>query len=156
MDNTEKIVRHLEMIQRYTIRYGIYSFLVKGVSLLLVIVSNVLLAALVIVGFLEGNSTPDEKSFIVPVGIVLFLIVLGFWLLDAYFLQGERLFRHHYNTVRKQSDTDFDMYVNQYTNRPKGNFASAFFSVTLLLFYTIELIFALFLPFVILFSDFWY
>lgn len=144
------------MIQRYTIRYGIYSFLVKGVSLLLVIVSNVLLAALVIVGFLEGNSTPDEKSFIVPVGIVLFLIVLGFWLLDAYFLQGERLFRHHYNTVRKQSDTDFDMYVNQYTNRPKGNFASAFFSVTLLLFYTIELIFALFLPFVILFSDFWY
>ena len=155
MDNTEKIVRHLEMIQRYIIRYGIYSFLAKGASLLLVIVSNVLLAALVIVGFLEGNSTPDEKPFTVPVGIVLFLIVLGFWFLDAYFLQGERLFRHHYDTVRKQSDTDFDMYVSQYTDRPKGNFASAFFSITLLLFYIIELIFALFLPFTILFSDFW-
>lgn len=156
MNSTEKVVKHLEMIQRYIIRYGFYSLLTKGGSLLLVITSQVLLATLVFVGFLDNNSTRDEISLVYPVGIVIIIIVLGFWLLDAYFLQGERLFRHHYDTVRQQSDTDLNMYVSIYKNRPKGNYVSAFFSVTLMLFYTIELIFALFIPVVILFSDIWH
>ena len=155
MNSTEKVVRHLEMIQRYIIRYGFYSLLTKGGSLLLVITSQVLLATLVFVGFLGDTWTPDEVSFVYPVGIVIIIIVLGFWLLDAYFLQGERLFRHHYDMVRQQNDTDLNMYVTQYKSRPKGDYASAFFSVILMLFYTIELIFALFIPVVILFSDIW-
>ncbi len=147
MNSTEKVVKHLEMIQRYIIRYGFYSLLTKGGSLLLVITSQVLLVTLVFV------DVSAEIAFIFAVGTVLsiLIIVLGFWLLDAYFLQGERLFRHHYDTVRQQSDTDLNMYVSIYKNRPKGNYASAFFSVTLMLFYTIELIFALFIPTVILF-----
>ena len=154
MNSTEKVVRHLEMIQRYIIRYGFYSLLTKGGSLLLVITSQVLLATLVYVGFLNNTHAPEEKSFVFPVGLVLFIIISGFWLLDAYFLQGERLFRHHYDTVRQQNDTDLNMYVTQYKSRPKGDYVSAFFSVTLILFYTIELTFALFIPVVILFSYF--
>lgn len=104
--------------------------------------------------FHHDTTVPGEISFIFAVGAVLFIIVLGFWLLDAYFLQGERLFRHHYDMVRQQNDTDLNMYVTQYKSRPKGDYVSAFFSVTLMLFYTIELIFALFIPVVILFSYF--
>lgn len=155
MNSTEKVIKHLEMIQRYIIRYGFYSMLAKGGSLLLVITSQVLLATLVFVGFLNNSWTPDEISLVYPIGIVIIIIVMGFWLLDAYFLQGERLFRHHYDTVRQQNDTDFNMYVAIYKSRPKGDYASAFFSVPLMLFYTIELIFALFIPVVILYSDFW-
>lgn len=156
MNSTEKVVKHLEMIQRYIIRYGFYSLLTKGGSLLLVITSQVLLATLVFVGFLGDNYTPDEKSLVYPIGIVVIIIVLGFWFLDAYFLQGERLFRHHYDTIRQQSDTDFNMYVSIYKDRPKGDYASALFSTTLFLFYFIELVFALFIPIVILFSDIWH
>ncbi len=155
MNNTEKVVKHLEMIQRYIIRYGFYSMLTKGGSLLLVITSQVLLATLVFVGFLGNNYAPDEITLVYPVGIVIIFIVLGFWVLDAYLLQGERLFRHHYDAFRQQDDTDFNMYVTQYKSRPKGGHASAFFSVTLMLFYTLELIFSLFIPAVIVFSDIW-
>ena len=146
MDTTEKVVKHLEMIQKYIIRYGLYSLFTKGFSLLLVITTQFLILTIV---FLEY---PHESSFLFTVVAVLLIIILGFWLLDAYFLQGERLFRHHYDTIRQQSDTDLNMYVSIYKDRPKGNYASAFFSITLMLFYTIEFIFALFIPVVFLFS----
>ena len=148
MNSTEKVVSHLKMIQRYIIRYGFYSMLTKGSSLLLVITSQVLLATLVYVESFDHVIVPGERSFLFAIGAVLFVIIMGFWFLDAYFLQGERLFRHHYDTVRQQSDTDFNMYVSIYRDSPKGNYASAFLSVTLKLFYTIELIFALFIPIV--------
>ena len=154
MNSTEKVVKHLEMIQRYIIRYGFYSMLTKGGSLLLVITSQVLLATFVFFSIYHNIDVAVVMSVAFAVCAVVFLIVFGFWLLDAYFLQGERLFRHHYDTVRQQDDTDLNMYVSIYKSRPKGNFASAFFSVTLMLFYSIELIFALFIPVVILFSVF--
>ena len=154
MNSTEKVIKHLEMIQRYIIRYGFYSMLTKGSSLLLVITSQVLLATFVFFSIYHDIDVAVVMSVAFAVGAVVFLIVFGFWLLDAYFLQGERLFRHHYDTVRQQDDTDLNMYVSTYKSRPKGNFASAFFSVTLMLFYSIELIFALFIPVVILFSVF--
>lgn len=146
MDSTEKVVTHLEMIQKYIIRYGLYSLFIKSCSLLLVITTQTLILTIV---FLEY---PMEIPFLFAVGAVLLIIILGFWLLDAYFLQGERLYRHHYDTIRQQSDTDLNMYVSIYKDRPKGNYASAFFSFTLMLFYTIELIFALFIPVIFLSS----
>lgn len=153
MNNTEKVVKHLEMIQQYIIRYGIYSLFTKAVSLVLVITSQVLLATLVYADTsFDHQIVPGERLFIYAVSAVLFITVLGFWLLDAYFLQGERLFRHHYDSVRQQDDTDLNMYVAIYKSRPKGEFPSAFFSITLMLFYTIELIFALFIPFVFFFD----
>ena len=154
MNSTEKVVKHLEMIQRYIIRYGFYSMLTKGSSLLLVITSQVLLMTFVFISGYYDIGVPTVMSVAIAVGALLFAIVFGFWLLDAYFLQGERLFRHHYDTVRQQDDTDLNMYAATYKSRPKGNFASAFFSVTLMLFYSLELIFALFIPVVILFSAF--
>ncbi len=146
MNSTEKVVKHLEMIQRYIIRYGFYSMLTKGGSLLLVIASQVLLATFVFFIIHHNIAATDVMPVVLAVGAVLFVIVLGFWVLDAYLLQGERLFRHHYDAVRQQDDTDFNMYVTQYKSRPKGGHASAFFSVTLILFYAIELIFVLFIP----------
>ena len=154
MHNTEKVIKHLEMIQRYIIRYGFYSFMIKGGSLLLVITAQVLLATLVYAeSSFDHQIVPGERSFISAVAVVLFAIVTAFWLLDAYFLQGERLFRHHYDTVRQQDNTDLNMYVSIYKTRPKGDYASAFFSVTLMLFYAIEIIFALFIPIVIILVD---
>ena len=63
MNSTEKVVKHLEMIQRYIIRYGMYCLFTKAGSLVLVITSQVLLATLVFVGFLDNTWTPDEKFF---------------------------------------------------------------------------------------------
>ena len=102
---------------------------------------------------LDGTIYPGERSFVWIVIIGLIVIVLGFRLLNAYVVQGERLFRFHYDKVRQQSDTDFNMYVTEYKNKPKGKFASAFFSFSLRLFYTIELIFALFIPTLFLLSN---
>ncbi len=150
MNNTEKVVKHLEMIQRYIIRYGFYSLLTKGGSLLLVIASQVLLVTFVFFTIYHDIAATDAMPVVLAVGAVLCVIILGFWLLDAYFLQGERLFRHHYDAVRQQDDTDFNMYVSIYKVRPKGNYASAIFSVTLILFYAIELIFVLFIPLAVL------
>ncbi len=69
--------------------------------------------------------------------------VLGFWRLDGYFLWQERLFRQVYNEIRVQSDTDFEMDVLKHRNKPQCNWLSAVLSVTLIIFYAVEVVFIL-------------
>lgn len=77
-------VKHLEFIQAIVARHGNGSFLIKGWALTLV------------AAFL-GLSINGLKW---RVALIALVPVLGFWLLDSYFLRQERLFRKLYDQVR--------------------------------------------------------
>lgn len=126
MDGTEKVVKHLEMTQAVINRLGSNSFLLKGWSMTIIVTAMVLMA----------------RHDIQHPCLILSLIIpiLGFWILDGYFLRQERLFQKIYDEVRCQSDTDFKMDVMKHKNKPKCSWASAMFSVTLLIFYSLEVV----------------
>ena len=127
MDGTEKVVKHLEMIQAIIHRLGNNSFLAKGGSV------TILVAAMVLVA-----KQDLQNPYIV---LLLLLLIVRFWILDGYFIWQERLFRQVYEEIRQQDDTDFKMNVGKHRNKPKCNRISAFFSQTLLIFYLIEVCF---------------
>ncbi len=126
MSGTEKVVKHLEMIQSIVDRLGRNSFLLKSWSM------TVLVAALVLIGRQGLPSSRFLMLFVLP--------VVGFWAMDAYFLRQERLFRHLYEEVRKQEDTDYDMNVDKYNRKPGCNFLSSLLSPTLLMIYVVEVV----------------
>ena len=132
MTGTEKVVKHLEMIQVIINRLEKNSFWIKSGSLAILLTVALLVAR-------GPIDQPDVLSL-----IVLILIILGFWTLDGYFLWKEQLFRQLYEEVRQQIDTDFNMDVSKHKTNPKCSWASTIFSVTLIVFYTIEIVFALF------------
>ena len=126
MNSTERVVKHLEMTQAVINRLGRNSFLLKTWSM------TILVAVMVLV------AKPDLPS---PYFILVLLIpILGFWGLDGYFLWQERLFREIYNEISQQEDTDFKMNVDKHKNKSKCSWMSATFSITLILFYLIEII----------------
>ena len=127
MSKEEKVIRHLEMIQGVINRLGHDSFLIKGWS-------TAILAAGVI--FIARNEIQNGYF------LLLFpIIVIGFWILDGYFLQQERLFREIYNDVRKQETTDFAMDIGKHINKKKCKHLKCVFSKTLNIFYGVELLF---------------
>ena len=73
--------------------------------------------------------------------LTLLVPVLGFWLLDAYFLLQERLFRDEYDRVRQQDDTDYEMSPEQHKGKTDRTWPGTFRSVTLRTFYLIEIAF---------------
>ena len=127
MTGTEKVVKHLEMIQSIINRLGNNSFLAKGGSV------TILVAAMVLVA---KQDLPNP--YIV---LVLLLLIVIFWILDGYFLWQERLFRQVYEEIRQQDDTDFKMDVGKHRKKPKCSRKSAIFSQTFLIFYLIEALF---------------
>ena len=135
MDGTEKVVKHLEMTQAVINRLGSNSFLLKGWSMTVIVTAMVLIAR-------HGIQNPC---------IILSLIfpILAFWILDGYFLWQERLFRKIYDEIRCQSDTDFKMDVMKHINKPKCNWVSAIFSVTLNIFYLVEVALIVFVFFIL-------
>ena len=130
MNSMEKVVKHLEMIQNVINRLGRNSFLLKSWSMTIIVAAMVLIAR-----------HDLQSPFLV---LALFLPILGFWILDGYFLWQERLFRKVYDHIRTQSDTDFKMDVMKHRNKPKCNWPSSMFSVTLIIFYGVEVLFTLF------------
>ena len=78
-------VKHLEMIQAIVTRMASNSFFVKGWTVTVV-------AALVAVSAKESE---------VRFAAVALLPAFSFWGLDAFYLRYERLFRRHYDEVRK-------------------------------------------------------
>lgn len=127
MDNNERILKHLEFIQGVVDRLGRNSFLLKGWSMAVLVAGALLMVRL----------RPDQPLL----ALTLLLPVVGFWLLDAYFLWQERLFRAEYDRVRQQDETDFAMNPMQHKNQPKHSWLATSFSVTLVLFYGIEILF---------------
>lgn len=127
MNGTEKVVKHLEMTQAVINRLGRNSFLLKSWSM------TILVAAMVLIGK-EGQQNSYSA-------LVLFLPIVGFWILDGYFLWQERLFRQVYEEIRQQEDTDFKMDLGKHRNKPKCSWGASIFSVTLVIFYLIEVAF---------------
>ena len=127
MNATEKVVKHLEMIQAIINRLGSNGFWIKSWSIILIVAAMVLITK-------QDMQNPD---FV----LVLILPALGFWILDGYFLWQERLFRQVYNEIRDQSDTDFEMNPTKHKNKPQCSWFSAIFSVTLVIFYIAEIAF---------------
>ena len=134
MDGTEKVVKHLEMTQAVINRLGSNSFLLKGWSMTIIVTAMVLIARY------DTQNSCLILSLIIP--------ILGFWILDGYFLWQERLFRKIYDEVRCQSDTDFKMDVMKHKNKPKCSWTSATFSITLNLFYLMEVVLVIFVFFI--------
>ena len=83
---TQLIVKHLEMIQTVLVRFSGNSFALKGWSITII---SALLAL---------DATATEISFI----YIAYLPAVAFWVLDAYFLSQERYFRRLYDKVRAQ------------------------------------------------------
>ena len=129
MSGTEKVIKHLEMIQAIINRLGSHSFLLKSWSMTVIVATMVLIARY------------DMQSPCIVLAVMFPL--LGFWMLDGYFLWQERLFRQVYNEIRVQSDTDFDMDVLKHGNKPQCTWPSAVLSVTLIIFYAVEVVFIL-------------
>ncbi len=127
MNGTEKVVKHLEMTQAVINRLGRNSVLLKSWSMTILVAAMVLIA-----------KDELQNPYIV---LVLFLPILGFWILDGYFLWQERLFRQVYEEIREQTDTDFKMDLGKHKDKPKCSRLSATFSQTLVIFYLIEILF---------------
>ena len=127
MNGTEKVVKHLEMTQAVIDRLGRNSFLLKSWSM------TILVAAMVLI----VRENLQNSNFV----LVLFLPIIGFWILDGYFLWQERLFRYVYDDIREQTDTNFKMDLGKHKGKPKSSWISAIFSLTLIIFFLIEIIF---------------
>ena len=131
MNGNERVIKHLEFIQDVVGRLGRNSFLLKGWSMTVLVAGALLMVRV----------RPDQSLF----ALTLLIPVFGFWLLDAYSLWQERLFRAEYNRVRQQDETDFAMNPMQHKDQPKHSRSAAFCSETLVVFYGIEILFVSFL-----------
>ena len=129
MNNSEKVVKHLEMIQGVVNRLGENSFKIKGWSIILLFVSGIIASI--------------YSTDIVISTLLLLVPIVGFWILDGYFLWQERLFRDVYNDFRKRESTDFEMNPMKHINKPNRSWKVSMFSVTLNIFYGIEIFFAI-------------
>ncbi len=127
MNGTEKVVKHLEMTQAVVNRLGRNSFLLKSWSMTILVAAMILIA----------RENLQNNYFV----LTLLLPIVGFWILDGYFLWQERLFRQVYEDIRQQTDTDFQMDLGKHRSKPKCSWISSIFSITLVIFYLIEALF---------------
>ena len=129
MNNVERIVKHLEMTQVVMNRMGRNSFQLKGWSMTILVAAKVLIAR-----------TDLPSPFLI---LALIFPIIGFWFLDGYFIRQERLFRHIYDDVRKQSDTNFEMNVAKHKSKSNCKWRAIFFSIVLGTFYGVEVVFTI-------------
>ena len=127
MNDKDQVIKHLEMIQGIINRLGHDSFLTKGWSM------TILVGAIIFIVRSEVQGNYFVLAIVIP--------IIGFCILDGYFLWQERLFRRLYNKIRMQETTDFTMDTGEYPNKPKCTWASSIFSKTLIVFYLIEMVF---------------
>lgn len=129
MNNVERVVKHLEMTQAVMNRMGRNSFQLKGWSMTILVAAKVLIAR-----------TDLSNPFLI---LALIFPIIGFWLLDGYFIRQERLFRHIYDDVRKQSDTNFEMNVTKHKSKSNCKWRAIFSSTALGIFYGVEVVFTI-------------
>ena len=111
---------HLEMIQGVVNRMSVNSFLLKGWSV-------------VLISALFALAAGDSQALFV---YIAYFPAIAFWMLDAYFLRQERLFRKLYDRVRHLAETDVDFSMD--TSVARGEDCEWFpviFSKTLLIFH---------------------
>ena len=116
-------VKHLELIQNVITRMANNSFLLKGWTVTIV-------AALLALAAQNSN-----LKFV----ILAFFPVMAFWILDAFYLWQERLFRALYNDIRKkakeeQSKDPFSLDTTPYKSSVQS-WARTAISKTIVIFY---------------------
>ena len=116
----KKVQHHLEMIQNVINRTSRNSFLLKGWSVVL------------ISSFFALAAVNNKLYFVFLSYFPLFV----FWILDAYFLWQERLFRALYDNVRslKEEEVDYSMDTSEVDKDVKP-WADVVLSKTLLMFH---------------------
>ena len=126
-------LKHLELIQAVISRMASNSFALKGWTVL-------------IVSALFALSPGDSKKYYL---YLAYLPALAFWILDAYFLRQERLFRKLYDSVRllPPEQIDFSMNTTPFFTNVSSWFATMF-SVTLRVFHLAVLVIITILVFV--------
>lgn len=122
----EKRLKHLELIQGVITRMGSNLFTLRGWMITLVVGLSV--------AFLEVGRNELQ--------VILVLVVLIFWVHDAYFLSLERGYRCLYNKVRKLDEEaiDFSMDVSEFDNLKTTSVWYCMLSKTLSFFYVPTLI----------------
>ncbi len=128
MDAKLKIA-HLQMIQGVINRMAGNSFALKGWSVGIISALFALATA---------QTTPEAKALLVTLA---YFPAMTFWLLDAYFLRQERLFRDLYRQVAQQTEdeVDFSMNTKTFENEEKTILVVAF-SSTLRMFHGVVII----------------
>jgi len=113
------MIKELEIIQGIINRMSNNSFIIKGWTITLVVVTLLL----------KGDK---YHTFIA------FIPILVFWFLDAYFLRLERLYRRLYNWVKdnrlKTQDFLFDLNYKRF-EKEEQSILRIMFSITVALFY---------------------
>lgn len=118
----EKKHKHLEFIQAAISRMARNSFAMKGWAVTLV------------AGIFAIASKDDAKWYF----LIVYIPILVFWGIDAYYLCQERLYRSLYNKVRTMDEDkiDYDMNVTLEEYKCKKNtWHSCLFSRTEIWFY---------------------
>jgi len=121
MDDDERTLKHLELIQGVINRLGGNSFAIKTWAVGII-------SAILVLGV--------ERQL--RRGLILIALVpaLVFWLLDAYYLRQERLFRSLYDAVRANklpaSAGPFAMRTKDYESEAPNTYPSVLFSATIL------------------------
>lgn len=125
-EKNDKKIAHLGFIQGIITRMGGNLFTLRGWMITLVVALSV--------AFLEVGRNELQ--------IILVLVVLIFWVHDAYFLSLERAYRSLYNKVRKLNEEaiDFSMDVSEFSNLRTTSVWYCMLSKTLAFFYVPTLI----------------
>lgn len=92
---TDKKIKHLEMIENVIERMAKNCFQLKGWAMTLV----------ALVGTLGAQGS--NKKFM----LLAFIPVVGFWFLDAFYLQQERRYKQLYKnvTIKSEEEIDFNL-----------------------------------------------
>jgi len=122
MSNNDLKVKHLEFIQNVITRMNSNSFMIKGWTITIV-------AALLA---LSANASSNFPScFFVYIAS---LVIIVFWVLDAFYLSQERQYRSLFDEVRNRDNTDFSMNASGF-NSGSNTWISAICSKTILVFF---------------------
>lgn len=121
----EKKIKHIEMIEAIIERMAKNSFQLKGWSMTLIAV----------VGAISAQGS--DKRFI----LLAFIPIIGFWVLDSFYLQQERKYKQLYKNVVTKDETQIDFCLD--TSRATGTteemkrlcFCKCMFSITEICFY---------------------
>lgn len=111
---------HLQMLQSVITRMSTDSFLLRGWSVFLVSALFALAAS------------GSQELFV----YLAYFPAIAFWLLDAYYLRQERLFRKLYDRVRTQDEADVDFSMDtSVVEKEVDSWAGVAFSATLRIFH---------------------
>ena len=128
-NNTEIIHKEIDLIQGCISRMAQNSFLIKGWAVTVVTV---------VLALMEKNIDP------IYLCLVLFIPLVAFWYLDAFFLQTEKMYRKMYEWVLKaRHGKDFSHLYDLNPHRFKDQVDSrskVMRSITLRIFYGIPLL----------------